>query len=106
MPIVQPPSFDALGLVPFQINTHYFTGQVHVKTEYGYVEHFRETRDDRIREFHEMNDTPVLGLWEGGILQIEEDRIDLLGAAARLIRKGEEPKDITPESNLDQLPTQ
>lgn len=103
MPIVQPPSLDALGLVPFQINPHYFTGQVHVKTDAGYLEHFGETRDDRIREFHEMNDAPVLGLWEAGILRIEGGSIELLGAGARLFRRGEVPKDIAVGSRLDEL---
>src|SRR5262249_48313576 len=60
MPIVRPPSFDALGLVPFQINPHYFTGPTHVKVGDGYVEHLGETRDDRIREYHELNDPPVV----------------------------------------------
>ena len=64
MPIVMPPSLDALGLVPFQINPHYFEGQVYVKQGDGYEAHLGETRDDRIREFHEMNDTPVIGLWK------------------------------------------
>jgi dipeptidase E len=103
MPIVQPPSFDALGLVPFQINPHYFTGQVHVKLETGYEEHFGETRDDRIREFHEMNDTPVIGLWEGGILRIEGSSIELLGAGARLFRRGEAPENVAAGARLDQL---
>jgi dipeptidase E len=103
MPIVQPPCFAALGLVPFQINPHYFTGQFHVKTESGYVEHFGETRDERIREFHELNDTPVLGLWEGGVLSIDDQRCELLGAPARLFRKGQELVDIAPETQLTEL---
>jgi dipeptidase E len=103
MPIVQPASFAALGLVPFQINPHYFTGQTHVKTEAGYVEHFGETRDDRIREFHELNDTPVIGLWEGGVLRIENGRMELLGAAARIFHKGQEPVDVTAGARLDDL---
>jgi dipeptidase E len=103
MPIVLPPSFDALRLLPFQINPHYFPGQTHVKTETGYQEHFGETRDDRIREFHEMNDTPVIGLWEAGILLIEGNSIELLGAGARLFRRGEAPEDVAAGTRLDQL---
>ncbi len=67
MSITMLPRLKALGLVPFQINPHYFTGQTHVKRDDGYHEHFGETRDDCIREFHEMNHTQVIGLWEGGI---------------------------------------
>jgi dipeptidase E len=103
MPIVQPPSFDALGLVPFQINPHYFTGQTHVKTDTGYQEQFGETRDDRIREFHEISETPVIGLWETGILQIDEGRTTLHGAAARVFRKGCEPIDLAAGACLDHL---
>src|SRR5205823_11390664 len=56
MPIVQPPSLDALGLVPFQVNPHYYTGQDFVRHGDEFVEHFGETRDDRLREFHEENE--------------------------------------------------
>jgi dipeptidase E len=103
MPITMPPSLDALGLVPFQINPHYFTGQTHVKRDDGYHEHFGETRDDRIREFHEMNDTPVVGLWEAGILRVERGQVVVLGAPARIFRKGEEPVDVQPGTRLDEL---
>jgi dipeptidase E len=103
MPITMPPSFAALELVPFQVNPHYFTGQTHVKREDGYHEHFGETRDDRIREFHQMNDTPVIGLWEGGVLRIEQGRMLLAGARARIFRKGQEPVDVEPGTYLDEL---
>jgi dipeptidase E len=103
MPIIWPPSLDALGLVPFQINPHYFTGQTFVKVGDTYQEHFGETRDERLREFHELNDTPVVGLWEGGILRIEERKIILSGASARIFRKGHEPVDVAAGAFLDDL---
>jgi dipeptidase E len=96
MPITMPPSLDALGLAPFQINPHYFFGQTYVKQADGFHEHFGETRDDRIREFHEMNDTPVIGLWEGGMLQVNASGVFLMGAAARLFPRGQPPVDIEP----------
>ena len=98
MPIVQPPSFDALGLVPFQVNPHYISGSFFLRQGDSYHEHFSETRDDRLRQFHEMNDTPVIGLYEGGLLRIEGERIVLIGAAARLFRKGRPAVDLSPSS--------
>ncbi len=103
MPIVQPPSFRALGLVPFQINPHYFPGQPFVKRDDELTPHFGETRDDRLREYHEMNDTTVLGMWEGGALRVEGGHMVLLGAAARLFHKGQEPRDLAPGAQLDEL---
>jgi dipeptidase E len=103
MPITRPPCFEALGLVPFQVNAHYFTGQTHVKRGDGYHEHFGETRDDRIREFHEMNDTPVIGLWEGGVLRIDGDTMVLAGAPARIFRKGLDAQDAPPGADLSEL---
>ena len=100
MPITMPASFETLGLVDFQINAHYFTGQTHVKTEAGYVEHFGETRDDRLREYHEMNEHPVVGLWEGGLLRAEGEAVRLIGANARVFRKGQEPIDLEPPTDL------
>lgn len=88
MPITLPSSLDALGLVPFQVNPHYFFGQTFIKQGDVYQEHFGETRDHRSREFHELNDTQVLGLWEGGSLRVEDNEMRLLGASARLFRKG------------------
>ena len=66
MPIVEPPSFDALGLVRFQINPHY------VDPAPGST-HMGETRETRIREFHEENPVPVVGLREGAMLRVEGD---------------------------------
>lgn len=103
MPIVQPPSFDALGLVPFQINPHYLRGSMFVKEGENYQQHFGETRDDRIREFHEMNETPVLGLWEAGIVRVEAGQVELSGAPARVFRKGQEPLDVAPGAQLSGL---
>jgi dipeptidase E len=101
MPIVQPPSLDALGLVSFQVNPHYFTGQTFVKAEDGsFHEHFGETRDDRLREYHELNDLPVVGLWEAALVRCEAGRVELSGAAARVFRKGQPPADVPPGTDL------
>jgi len=101
MPIVMPPSFETLGLVPFQINPHYFNGASFVKRGDDLHEHFGETRDDRLREFHEMNATPVVGLWEGGILRVSNDHVRLIGAPARIFHRGESPVDVEPPADLD-----
>ncbi|WP_285726777.1 dipeptidase PepE [Psychromicrobium xiongbiense] len=63
MPIVEPPSFEALGLVPFQINPHYLDA-VPGSTHAG------ETREMRLTEFLEENDVAVLGLREGSHLRV------------------------------------
>lgn len=63
MPIVEPKSFTALGLVPFQINPHYLDAN----PDSG---HAGETREDRIAEFLEENDVAVLGLREGTHLRV------------------------------------
>jgi len=103
MPIVLPPSLNALHLVPFQVNPHYFSGATHIKNADGsYMQYGGETRDDRIREFHEMNNTPVIGLWEGSILRIEGKRVKLTGhqARARLFRLGENARDLSGPGDL------
>jgi dipeptidase E len=103
MPIILPPSFDALGLVPFQVNPHYFSGSAYYKVGDDYRPYGGETRDDRIREFHELNDTPVIGLWEGGLLRVEAGAVLLAGAAARVFRKGRPPQDVEPGTDLGGL---
>ena len=103
MPIVEPPSLDALGLVPFQVNPHYYTGANYVRHGEALVEHFGETRDDRLREFHEENATPVVGLWEGGILRVAGGRVMLVGANARVFRRGELPVDVAAGAELSVL---
>ena len=97
MPIVYPPSFDALGLVPFNINAHYFDSDPTSK-------HMGETREDRIREFHEQNTRPVVGLREGAFLEIKNNHITLGGIhGAKLFQPGEKAKELTSEDNLDFL---
>ena len=94
MPVVEPPSFDALNLVPFQVNPHY--------TDYHPPGHMGETRDERLAEFVHMNPgVRVVGLREGTMLRVEGDRIRLLGGKpARHFLKGEEPRDLAPEESF------
>ncbi|HJZ91057.1 MAG TPA: dipeptidase PepE [Gemmataceae bacterium] len=103
MPIVQPPRLDALGLVPFQINPHYYTGANYVRQGDEFIEHFGETRDDRLREFHEENETPVVGLWEGGLLRVDGGRVDLIGASARVFRRGRPSENVEAGTDLRPL---
>lgn len=94
MPIVQPPSFDALGLVRFQINPHYLDPAPDST-------HMGETREARIREFHEENAAPVAGLREGAILRVEGASVSLRGiAGARIFRRGLEPLEFLPGAAL------
>jgi dipeptidase E len=95
MPIVYPPSFDALGLVPFQINPHYVDPDP-VSTHKG------ETREERIREFHEEHDTPVVGLREGSMLAVRDGVVTLVGTKqARIFRQGQEPLEVETGSVID-----
>ena len=97
MPIVQPPSFEALDLVPFNINPHY-------QDPVSGSTHMGETREQRIAEFHEENDPPVLGLREGSWLRVEDDRMTLEGTTdACLFQRGIEPIECLSGSRLDFL---
>ncbi len=99
MPIVEPPTFEALGFVPFNINPHYID-PVPGSTHMG------ETREQRIAEFHEENVPDVIGLREGSWLRIEGSAMTLEGkAAARVFRRGNAPEELASGSRLDFLLT-
>ncbi|HVR42837.1 MAG TPA: dipeptidase PepE [Thermoanaerobaculia bacterium] len=95
MPIVHPPTFEALGLVRFQINPHYLDPDPASK-------HMGETREQRIREFHEMNDAPVVALREAAFLRVDGDSVRLGGrTGARLFRRGADPTEHLPGEMLE-----
>ena len=97
MPIVQPPSFDALGLIPFQISPHYLDPDPRST-------HMGETQEERISQYLEENSLPVAGLREGTLLWVEQGYIVLHGvASARIFRRGHEPIEIEPDSRLDEI---
>jgi dipeptidase E len=82
MPIVQPDTFDAFALIPFQINPHYLDPDLSSK-------HMGETREERIRQFLEENDVPVVGLREGAWLRRRDSSLELQGTTgAVLFRRG------------------
>jgi dipeptidase E len=97
MPIVEPRGFDALGLVPFQINPHY------LDAEPGST-HMGETRAERIAEFHEENTTPVVGLRERAWIRVEGARAWLGGErGACVFRRGAAPEERGSGAELDDL---
>lgn len=98
MPIYYPPTFNALNLVPFNINPHY------AETSSDCV-HMGETRDQRIYEYLEVgNHIPVLAMKEGSLLWVEGNSITLLGVAdAKLFKEGEEPVYYKPGADLSFL---
>ncbi|KAG5876951.1 hypothetical protein JTB14_031322 [Gonioctena quinquepunctata] len=95
MPIVFPPTFKALNLVPFNINPHYQDPDV------GST-HKGETREERILQYLEEEDSyPVLGLREGSTLYIKDNSAVLKGIrGARLFLKKKEPCDLDVGSNV------
>ena len=97
MPIVQPPSFEALGLVPFQINPHYTDARI--------PNHAGETRAERLLEFATVNpDVPVVGLREGSALRVEDGTLALLGEQpATVFASGREPTEYAPGPSLQFL---
>ncbi|MEQ8324471.1 MAG: dipeptidase PepE [Vicingaceae bacterium] len=97
MPIVYPPSFNALDLIPFSINPHYLDPVQGLK-------HMGESRETRINEFHFHSDRKVLGLREGSWLEIEADRMNLKGTqSARLFTRGISPSEIAPDQDVSFL---
>lgn len=97
MPIVQPDSLEAFGLVPFQVNPHY------LDPDPGST-HMGETREERIRQFLEENDVPVLGIREGAWLRRRDRSLLLAGeTGAVLFRRGVAPEPYAPGSDLSFL---
>jgi dipeptidase E len=97
MPIVEVASLSALGLIPFQLNPHY------LDPDPG-SSHQGETRQQRIAEFLEENDVPVLGLREGAWLRVASRQAVLSGAGtARLFQRDKEPADVPVGADLSFL---
>lgn len=97
MPILQPPSFNALELVHFQISPHFLDPDPNST-------HMGETQEERIIQFLEENDTPVAGLREGAMVRVENGSAVLKGSSgARIFRKGFKPVEVKPGGKLDDL---
>lgn len=97
MPIVYPPSFQALGLVPFNLNPHYLDPD-------PTSTHMGETRETRIAEFHCYNTQPVVGLREGSWLHVSGEQITLEGPlSARIFLPGQAPYELQPSDDFSFL---
>ncbi|WP_029150624.1 dipeptidase PepE [Microbacterium indicum] len=96
MPIAQPASFEALGLVPFQLNPHFLDADP-ASTHNG------ETREQRLAEFLEQNDAAILGLREGTWLSVDGSTAAVGGSAvspaapgpALVFERGAAPREVS-----------
>ena len=96
MPVIWPSSYEALGLIPFQLNPHY--------TELLPPEHQGETRDDRLKEFMHLNPgVPVLALRDPSALRLESGRLSLLGDHNAKLFLGGNVRAVTPQESLQFL---
>ncbi len=96
MPIVEPPSLSALGLVRVQVNPHYLDPDPNSR-------HMGETREERLLQYLEENDVPVVGLREPSMLRVDGGGATLLGtASARIFRRGVTPLEVSPATRLDE----
>lgn len=94
MPIVYPPSFETMGLVPFNINPHFIDANAQST-------HMGETRETRIKEFLAFNDTPVVGLREGSWIRVCDEKITLQGKlSAKIFAKGRAPYEMESGSEI------
>ena len=97
MPIMYPPSFEALNLVPFNINPHYLDPDLNSR-------HMGETRETRIKEFHVFNDVLVIGLREGALLHVTDNHMILKGSTgARLMHTGQDASEYKSDDDLSFL---
>ena len=97
MPIIYPPSFETLGVIPFNLNPHYLDADLQSK-------HMGETRETRIKEFHQFNTQPVIGLREGSWLDVKGEQIILKGALpARLFRQNQEAIEVESGNKMEKF---
>tara|TARA_R110002050_G_scaffold149463_1_gene276110 strand:+ start:164625 stop:165341 length:717 start_codon:yes stop_codon:yes gene_type:complete len=97
MPIVYPPSFDAIGAIPFNINPHFMDPDPNSK-------HMGETRETRIKEYLTYNNLRVVGLREGSFLKVKGNTIELGGTLSmRVFEKDVEPYEVEPGSDISFL---
>ena len=95
MPIVYPPSFEATGLIPFNINAHYLDPDPSST-------HKGETRETRIKEFHKFNNQTVIGLREGSWLSVKGNEIKLKGSlSARVFEQEKKPYEVAVNSVIN-----
>ena len=95
MPIVEPPTLRALNLFPWQINPHYMDADPDSR-------HMGETREERLLQFLEENEGPVIALREGAILSIKAGRVVLKGLrGARIFRRNSAPEELMPPAEIN-----
>jgi len=95
MPIVEPQNLRALGVFPCQINPHYLDPD-------SSSTHMGETREERLLQYLEENETPVIGLREGAMLRVRDGAVELCGIrGARIFSRGVQPYDVAPGARLE-----